>query len=441
MSARSPPLTRRKSDARVRSAARHALVPARLDQELIARAKVEWESAVDSVPELICLLDAQRRVVRINRSVERWGFSPLRAALGLNMHRILHPHCSGRRCCLNRGLKELWSTLPDQGRATLHLEDPTLAKVLAFEGQRIGLQSDRASLQTKSYALLVVSDVTELTRTQEELRLLNERLEGRVRERTLELEQSNDALREEIRRRESAEAALFASRNELRQLSIQLMRAQEIERKRIARELHDSVGQSLSAIKYTLEHTVQLVLRPTLGDSMSRLSQAVDQVQRLIGEVRSISADLRPKVLDDLGVASAVRGFCRQWAEVYQDIQLIVQVSVEDDDVPDALRTIIFRTVQEALNNIAKHAAASHAWVTIHRLDGTLAVEVADDGSGFSGGTRLSGTRTGLGLRGLRERARHSGGRLHVDSEPGKGTRLRMAWSVQDPAAVQGEVA
>lgn len=247
---------------------RRAGLAARFDHAFIARAKVEWESAVDSVPELICLLDAQHRVVRINRSVERWGFSPLRAALGVNMHRILHSRCSGRRCGLNRGLKELWLTLPDHGLATLNLEDPTLGKVLAFEAQRI-MQGDRSPLQTKNYTLLVVSDITELTQTQEELRLLNEQLEARVRERTLELEQTNEALRAEIGRRESAEAALFASRNELRQLSIQLMRAQEIERKRIALELHDSVGQSLSAIKYTLEHAVQLVLKPELGDSMS----------------------------------------------------------------------------------------------------------------------------------------------------------------------------
>jgi signal transduction histidine kinase len=414
---------------------------AAFDQALITRAKLEWESAVDAVPELICLLDRQHRVVRINRGVERWGFSPLRAALGLSMHRILHGQCSSRSCPLARSLKELLSRLPEQGLATLQMEDPKLAKVLAFEVQSIAMQGEDARLSGKNYILLVLSDVTLLTQAQEDLRVLNEQLEARVHERTQELQQANEVLRGEISRRELAEAALRSSRNELRHLSVQLMRAQELERKRIAQELHDSVGQSLSAIKYTLEHAVELVRNPALGDSTRRLSHAVDQVQRLIGEVRTISADLRPTVLDDLGVASAVRGFCREWAEVYQNVELTVRVMVEDDEVPEALRTTIFRAVQEALNNVAKHASASRVSVSIGRDQGALVVVVEDDGAGFLRSVHFGGPRAGLGLRGLRERAASSGGSLQVDSEPGKGTVLRLAWPLDAPSAVQGQVA
>jgi len=406
------------------------------DQAFIARAKAEWQSAVDAVPELICLLDRQRRVVRINRSVERWGFSPLQSALGLDVHRVLHPHCTARRCQLNATLRRLCSNLPESGLATLHLEDPTLGKVLAFEVQRLGLQRAGSQLRPKKCTLLVISDITELTHAQESLRGLNEQLESRVRERTAELQQANEVLRTEISLRQSAETALRGSRNELRQLSVQLMRAQEIERKRIAQELHDSVGQSLSAIKYTLEHAVELVRNPALGDSIRRLSLAVDQVQRLIGEVRSISSNLRPTVLDDLGVASAVRGFCREWAEVYQQVRLTVCVAIEDSDVPEAMRTTVFRAVQEALNNVAKHARATRAWVSVRREQGALVVEVGDDGGGFTLAKQLSGMSEGLGLRGMRERTAHSGGRLQVESAPGKGTMLRIDWPLKGSVIV-----
>lgn len=400
---------------------------------IIARAKAEWEGAVDAVPELICLLDRRLRIVRINRTIERWGFAPLRAALGAHIHRVMHPRCPGRRCALARGLKDLSSQLEPQGSATAHIEDSVLARVLSLDMRTVDMDGPGGE-RTRRYTLLVIGDVTELTQTQQTLNQLNEQLEQRVLDRTRELERANEFLRSEIGRREAAESALCRSRNELSQLSVQLMRAQEGERKHLAQELHDSVGQSLSAVKYTLEHAIQLLRNEHGEGCASRLNLAVQQVQRLIGEVRSISSGLRPTVLDDLGVASALSGFCREWAQVYRDVELLPRIDIQDADVPDSLRTAVFRTVQEALNNAAKHSAASRVWVTIRRDQDTLTVEVADDGRGFALASG-AGTPEGLGLRGMRERADHTGGRLQLEAAPGRGTRLRITWLLPGPAA------
>jgi signal transduction histidine kinase len=415
---------------RTAPAAGTATRPERAELAQIARAKLEWERSVDAVPELICLLDRGRRVVRINRTVERWGLGPLRSALGMSLHRFMHPGCSGRGCKLARGLTELWAQLATGCSASVILEDPRLGRVLSVEAQSLGVADAGLRLSPKCYALLVAKDVTELTQVQKDLRLLNEQLEFRVRERTEELERTNGELRLEITRRELAESALRVSRNELSQLSHQLMRAQELERKRIAQELHDSVGQSLTAIKYTLEHTVQLASRPGLGNATETLAKAVGQVQRVIGEVRAISTHLRPTVLDHLGVASAIRGFCREWAEIYQNVTLTLDIAVEDPDVPEELCTPVFRAVQEALNNVAKHASASKARVSLLRRRELLVVEISDNGRGMPRSGAPGARQGGFGVSGLRERAAHSGGQLRISSGAGSGTTLQLSWPV-----------
>jgi signal transduction histidine kinase len=216
----------------------------------------------------------------------------------------------------------------------------------------------------------------------------------------------------------------------LRLLSAELMSAQEQERKRIAQELHDAIGQSMSAVKYSLERVLQMMAHPDLGSPVRVLNLLVEQVQRTIEEVRTISTDLRPALLDDLGAVSAVRWFCRRWAEVYPPIALSVEIKLGDDDIPRELGTAVFRTVQEALNNVARHSQAPRAMVAMNRHGEEFVVEIADEGVGFRPSANDESQHIGFGLRGLRERAEHSGGRLEIVSNPGRGTIVRVAWPI-----------
>ncbi len=159
-------------------------------------------------------------------------------------------------------------------------------------------------------------------------------LETRVRNRTQALVDANRDLRNEISRREQAEVALRASRNELRALSAQLIGAQEGERKRIAVELHDSVGQSLSAVKYSLERGVEMLRNPKLGDPATVFQLAVKRIQETAESIRDISTHLRPRILDELGAASAVQWFCRDFADIYPSLTVVVDVKVDDPQVP-----------------------------------------------------------------------------------------------------------
>ncbi len=396
----------------------------------ILRAKDEWECTVDALPDLICLLDATGKVVRINRVVERWELYPLSEALGLDLHALLHPGFDEEGCQLATAIAGAWSGLQQSGDSQeFELRDPRLGRALHLTLRKVPPDADA---KMESLSVAVVADVTALHLAREALNAINQELEARVHSRTEELAEANRDLQNEIARREGAEQALRRSRNELATLSHQLMIAQEAERKRIARELHDSVGQQLSAIKYTLE---RIDGRPRQeGEVRIEVERAVTGLQEAMDELRTIAMNLRPAVLDDLGAVSAVSWFCREFAQNYPTLLLREAVSVADADVPERLGTAVFRSLQEMLNNVVKHARAREVVVTLSRAPGQLILEVEDDGIGIHRGSPDASARAGRGLRNLRERASMTGGEFMVGSRPGGGgTRARIEWQL--PAA------
>lgn len=393
----------------------------------ILRAKDEWECTVDALPDVICLLDAAGKVVRVNRVVERWQLHPLAEARGLGLHALLHADCAASDCAVAGALTGAWGALLQSGDPQeFELRDARLGRALHVTLRRVPPDADA---KVEALSVAVVADVTALHLAREALSTINQELETRVRLRTAELAESNKDLENEIVRREGAEQALRRSRNELATLSHQLMIAQEAERKRIARELHDSVGQQLSAIKYTLERVETCIERGE--EARPQIKSAIAALQGTMDDLRTIAMNLRPAVLDDLGAVSAVSWFCRQFAHNYPGLLLREQVSVGDADVPERLSTAVFRSLQEMLNNVAKHAQAREVAVTLSRARGQLVLEVEDDGIGVHSAAPDAGLRTGRGLRNLRERASMTGGAFSVGAGPkGSGTRVRIEWQL-----------
>lgn len=391
----------------------------------ILRAKDEWECTVDALPDLICLLDLAGKVVRVNRVVERWQLHPVAEAVGLNLHALLHPDCMENGCALDGALAQAWTVLQQSGDPQeFELRDPRLGRALQVTLRRMPPDAD-AKMENLSVA--AVADVTALHLAREALSSMNQELETRVRSRTAALAESNRDLENEIARREGAEQALRRSRNDLATLSHQLMIAQEAERKRIARELHDSVGQQLSAVKYTLER-IETGIEP--GEKAhAQIASVIAALQGTMDDLRTIAMNLRPAVLDDLGAVSAVSWFCRQFAQSYPELLLREQVSVGDAEVPERLSTAVFRSLQEMLNNVAKHAQAREVVVRLSRAPGQLILEVEDDGVGLQSRAPDAAMRSGRGLRNLRERASMTGGAFTFGSgSAGSGTRARIEW-------------
>jgi len=224
--------------------------------------------------------------------------------------------------------------------------------------------------------------------------------------------------------------ALERSRTErqLRFLSAQLLTVQEEERKRISRELHDSIGACLTAIKFTAENImVQMEKEQAAPETLKGL---VSLVQHTIDESRRIMTDLRPSILDDLGIITTINWFCRQYNAVYGSMEIEKNMDVEEAEIPELLKITIFRIMQEAFHNIAKYSKANRVKLSLIKHQKGIKLIVADNGIGFcldSVMTRYD-TNTGLGLISMRERAELSGGILNIESAEGKGTKIQVTW-------------
>jgi signal transduction histidine kinase len=406
----------------------------------IARAKTEWETTVDVMPDLICLLDSAGRVMRVNRVVERWNLGSITGVLGRDLHGMLHENCVPESCALQAALLAADSDVRAGEVREFELRDAILERALHVTLRPMNTVDAEAALNSDCCAVAIVADVTALHLAREALHSINAELETRVRIRTDELADANRDLQNEIMRREAAEQALRRSRNELAILSRQQIAAQENERKRIARELHDSVGQQLSAIKYSLER-IEPALQSRVPESQLQvLRRAVTGLQDVLEELRGIAMNLRPPVLDDLGAASAVSWFCREFAQSYPALQLQESVSVSDADVPERLGIAVFRSVQELLNNVAKHAQAHRVMVSLSRRLDRLVLEVNDDGIGLGTAAQPTALRAGRGLPNLRERAEMTGGQFTLASgESGTGSHARIEWRLAAAEALKSE--
>lgn len=227
------------------------------------------------------------------------------------------------------------------------------------------------------------------------------------------------------RRREAAE--LQRSRQALRGLSASVVDAREQERRRIARELHDELGQRLSALKLELAGCAGAA---GLQPEDPRLQAMLAMLDDTMASVRRIAADLRPLMLDDLGLAAAV-----EWLAAEATRRLGMQVQVEVDDLDpepgEPLAIAVYRMVQEALTNAARHARASRVQVRLRSRAGKLQLSVQDDGPGFP--LPVRGRPGSYGLLGMRERARLLGGRVEIDNAPEGGGRVRV-WLPLDGA-------
>jgi len=226
----------------------------------------------------------------------------------------------------------------------------------------------------------------------------------------------------DITLRKQAEDALVASQREARELSARVLEAREDEKARIARELHDELGQLLTALKMDLSWLRERVVE---GEAAPRLEEMGRLLDQTVSSTRRISADLRPLMLDDLGLADAASWLVDDFGKRY-GIASRIDIAADGglEHLSKNISTTVYRAIQESLTNIARHSGAKNAWVMLAADDGSLEVEVEDDGRGIAP-EDLAKARS-LGLKGMRERIAFIGGSFEVARAPRGGTRLRI---------------
>ncbi|MFW5975515.1 MAG: PAS domain-containing sensor histidine kinase, partial [Desulfosalsimonas sp.] len=250
-------------------------------------------------------------------------------------------------------------------------------------------------------AVGVFHDITQRKRERLELRRARDELEKRVEERT----------------------------RELRSLSLRMLETLESDRQKIAKELHDSLGASLAAIKFALEEKLSQ-MPPDPPDKVMSLENIVSYLTGTIKETKRISATLRPTILDDLGLLATIAWFCREFNSFYKDIRIVEKIKIKEEDLEEPLKIVIYRIMQEAMNNAAKHGRPETIILSLQKRSDRLELEITDDGSGFDPQNRLNSNdpMSGHGIQGMRERAKVCGGDFLIESSPGQGTKLSVSF-------------
>jgi signal transduction histidine kinase len=278
------------------------------------------------------------------------------------------------------------------------------------------------SAMTLLYIVLTLIIARRINITNRRLVELKEHFSLMAEERTA----ANTRLHEEISERLRMEDSLRGSEEQLRLLAARLLSTQEEERKRIARELHDSIGASLSAVKFSMENVIEQNQKGTV--KLEPIEYSIRVIQQAIEEVRRIVMDLRPSILDDMGIITTLNWFCKQFQTIHSNVHIDIRIEIKGDEIPETLKITIFRIIQEAFNNIAKYSEAEWVEVSIAKLDDTIQLTIEDHGIGFDYENRKSGK--GFGLMSMRERTELSCGVFVVDSKIGEGTRIQASWTL-----------
>lgn len=259
-----------------------------------------------------------------------------------------------------------------------------------------------------------------------------------------ELEQKIKALEQEalsrkrkeeevLRMRDRLEKRLKERTKKLELLSAELLKAQEEERKRIAGDLHDVIGQSLSAAKFIVETALEQMTGGKMVPGTNSLRTLVPMLQKASEEVRTIVMNLRPSILDNLGILATISWFCRQYKNIYSGITIEKQINLRERDISDDLKTTIFRILQEAMNNIAKHSNADRVLLRLEKSNSSINLIIRDNGNGFNNKSLMStkSYTNGFGITSMKERTELSGGTFDILSEPGEGTIVQAEWSLE----------
>ena len=342
----------------------------------ITRSRALLQSVIDTAPALIYAFDLEQKLIIANNALANLLDTHPAAIIGKRRHEFLP--------------REIAERDDDHDRQVIRTGNPLeFEESGTFDGQLTTFLTKKSPLRDESGAIWglvgISTDITE---------------------------------------RKQAEVTLMQSHQQLRSLATRLTQVEEAERRNLARELHDRVGQNLTALSINLNMIRSLIPAEFLETLIPFLDDSQNIIERTSGRIRNVMAELRPPELDDYGLSAALRWFAASFAARNQ-----IDVETPRGDLrprpPDNVETALFRIAQEALTNIAKHAQASQVTIALTQESDVLQMSISDNGVGFNPlDSKINTDRKRWGLLNLRERAEAIGGQLRIESQPGKGTRV-----------------
>lgn len=397
-----------------------------------------WNQAIKSLPQLVCLLDKYGRILHTNQHAANWRQASQYPHTGITLHEFLHPKCNLTNCQL------LKACTPEQlamgcGRTLLcqNMDGSSKREWLL----RLQALEDKTMTPESCY-VAIMEDITASEALHSAWRSYNTQLEDQVLERRHQSNRLHKQLNAEIKAHAADKEALRGALRQQCDLSSQLLNAQETERRRIASELHDSIGQSLSSIKFNLEYWLEEASKQMIDDrhnaipDLNAISIQCEHLKSTINELRHIAMGLHPAVLDNLGLLVTLEWLCREYQETHSDLELLKTLNANEDEISQPAKLALYRICQEAFNNIAKHAAAHHVELRLSSVRNHLVLTIHDDGKGFAQKVHNFPASTGLGLTSMRERAEQLSGNFSIESGPGLGTTIRITIP-RDPTQIQ----
>lgn len=386
--------------------------------EGLDKSEERFRMVVESVTDYAIITQSEEGIIQTwNPGAERiFGFAA-KEAIGQHVDLIFTPQDREKR----ESEKEM-QTAQERGRAMderWHLRKD--GSRFFASGVLTPLRYDRLSGYVK-----ICRDLTRQKEAEEALRRAQEELEERVAERTEALALANDKLRREISERIQAEVGRG-------RLLRKIVRGQEDERRRIARDIHDQLGQATTALRLNLESLRKQCEK--YDDLCEEIDKTQKIAQRLDAEVDFLIWEIRPAVLDELGLKAALANFINEWSQHHNIAADFHSTGLEDERLPAETETNIYRIAQEALNNVLKHAEATGVGVMLERRDEQAILIIEDNGKGFDPAERenVAENDRGMGLIGMRERAALVGGILEIESAPGKGTTVFARMPIVEP--------
>lgn len=371
-------------------------------------------------PEVLLLVDTRGRIIKCSDKFSGDRLNQFIFRKSLTAHDVLHPGCDNGGCDFlsdwrsawtahKSGLPVEWFIVPRGGELSLKLRlQPVDYACGVLFGDAVSGFDDCSVLFVQDHSASNSNVMSERRKNDVEIR---------------------KASFYPLRRATDPDPNLVAALDErLRTVTGRLLLSREAERKRVAAELHDGLGQSLSLLRFEIEGSLERAKTHSIPNETEALERSVNHIRRAIDELRCITRHLRPAVIDDMGLSGSLEVLCSDFEIVRPNIGITLVITGNPRRIPDELAVTIYRITQEALNNVAQHSAADSVSVNVNADNSGVSLEVMDDGVGLPDGRPA---RRGLGLITIRERTETLGGTYKLDCCTGEGCKIIVKWPAE----------